>query len=90
MPSITLLGLNLRVVSTLPALETDMLSVQRVGDKATDVFPRLWLIINFSLQLRSINGWQNLSPYERFQRKSLLALRDERTNYAMTDEVYQR
>lgn len=56
MLSVTLLGLNLRVVSTLPGLETDMLSISRAGDKATDVFPRLWLIINFSLQPCSING----------------------------------
>ena len=40
MLSITLPVLNLRVVSTLPGLKTDMLSILCVGDKAADVFPR--------------------------------------------------
>lgn len=41
MLSITLPGLNLRAVSALRGLETDMLSIKRVGDKAADVLPRL-------------------------------------------------
>jgi len=41
MLNITLPGLNLRVVTALPDLETDTLSISGVGDKPADLFPRL-------------------------------------------------
>lgn len=41
MLNITLPGLNLRVVTALPVLETDMLSISGVGDEIADLFPRL-------------------------------------------------
>lgn len=41
MLNITLSGLNWRVVTTPPDLETGVLSISGLGDKAAEIFPGL-------------------------------------------------